>query len=202
MYLNQNVSENGAFDEVGHSLVLKLEKNSQNTIILHLSPSFLSFQIQNLKHSECLCDCSNRGNERWRNLFLLRYHQILRTIVFADHRLLLQHAQVLHVLEKALVRGQQFRTFHVLLQLLHVALQLCPAVLEPRYHLCVRQPEAGRDLVPIGGAQVFLVQEPFLQLEDLVIGEGRSRFSLLLRLLARVEQVQGVLAIWKKYFLL
>lgn len=62
---------------------------------------------------------------------------------------------------------------HVLLELLHVALELGPPVLEPRDDLSVGQPQLGGDLVAIGGRQVLLVEEPLLQLEDLMVGEGR-----------------------------
>lgn len=43
---------------------------------------------------------------------------------------LLQDAQVVDALEKALLR-ERFHSFHVLLQLLHVSLQLRSTVLEP-----------------------------------------------------------------------
>ena len=96
------------------------------------------------------------------------------------------------------MRGEEFRTFHVLLQFFHVPLELGPSVLEPRDHLRVGQAQTGRDFVPIGRTEVFLVEEPFLQFEDLVVGEGRPRFPLLLGLLPVVEEVEVVLAIWKR----
>jgi len=56
--------------------------------------------------------------------------------------------------------------------------------------LSVTEAEIGCDFVPIRGAQVLLVEEPFFQFEDLVVGEGGSRLPLLLGLLPAVEQVQ------------
>lgn len=43
-------------------------------------------------------------------------------------------------------------------------------------------------LVSIGRRQVLLIEEPLLQLKDLMIGERRPRLALLLGLLARAEQ--------------
>ena len=97
----------------------------------------------------------------------------------------------------------------VLLQLLHVSLELGPPVLEPGDHLGVRQAECQCNLfhfnemlqlriktsaeeaaylVSIGRRQVLLIEEPLLQFEDLMIGERRPGFALLFRLLARAEQ--------------
>lgn len=84
---------------------------------------------------------------------------------------------------------QRVHRLHVLLQFLHVPLQLRSSVLEPRDYLSVAQTQLRGDLVSIGRAQVLLVQESFLQLEDLLIGERRSTLALLLRLLPVVEQV-------------
>lgn len=131
-------------------------------------------------------------------LSLFRSHnQIFRAIIVTNNRLLLQYTQVLHVLQEALVRRQEFRALDVLLQLLHVPLELRPPVLEPRDHLRVREAQTRGDLVAIRGAEVLLVEEALFQLEDLVVREGCSRFSLLLGLLAVVEEVQVVLAVWK-----
>jgi len=112
-----------------------------------------------------------------------------RALAFLD--LLLEQAEVLHVLEERLVRGEDFGRLDVLLELLHVALELGAPILEPRDHLRVAQAELRGDLVAVGRRQVLLVQEPLLQLEDLVVGEGGARLALLLCvLLPRVEQVQ------------
>ena len=47
--------------------------------------------------------------------------------------------------------------------------------------LSIGESEGGGDLVPVGGREVLLVEEPLLQLEDLVVGERRPRLALLLR---------------------
>lgn len=83
-------------------------------------------------------------------------------------------------------------SLHVLLELLHVPLELRPPVLEPRDHLGIAQTELSGDLVPVGWAQVLLIEESFLQLEDLLIRERGPTLALLLRLLAVVEQVQVI----------
>lgn len=107
----------------------------------------------------------------------------------------LQDPQILHVLQEGFVMlGDQKRvhSLHVLLKLLHVPLELRPPVLEPRDHLSVAQTELCGDLVPVGRAQVFLIEKSFLQLEDLLIRERGPTLALLLRLLAVVEQVQVI----------
>lgn len=122
--------------------------------------------------------------------------RFLRLLVHAARqRPLLQDTKILHVLQERLVvlRDQQrVHRLHVLLQLLHVPLQLRPPVLEPRDHLRVAQAQLRGDLVPVGRAQVLLVQESLLQLEDLLIRERGPTLALLLRLLPVVEQVQMV----------
>lgn len=103
----------------------------------------------------------------------------------------------------------------VLAELLHITLQLGSTVLEPgdhlegrrnlarnlnlslgnpcRTYLGVGKSERRSDLVSVGGREVFLVEEPLLQLEDLVVGEGRPRLPLLLRvLLVRKRQLGRV----------
>jgi len=59
---------------------------------------------------------------------------------------------------------------------------------ERLYHF--GQAQGGGDLVAIGRRQVLLVEEPLLQLEDLVVGEGGARLALLLRLRSVREDVQ------------
>lgn len=105
-------------------------------------------------------------------------------------RFLLQYAHVLGRLQEDLVLAERRQRLPVLLLLLVVPLHLGPPVLEPRDHLRVRQAQAGRDLVPVGRRQVLLVQETFLQLEYLVVGERGARLAFLLGLRSRVEQVQ------------
>lgn len=83
-------------------------------------------------------------------------------------------------------------SLHVLLKLLHVPLELRPPVLEPRDHLGIAQTQLSGNLVPVGWAQVLLIQESLLQLEDLLIRERGPALTLLLRLLAIVEQVQVI----------
>jgi len=92
------------------------------------------------------------------------------------------------------VLGDQKRIhgLHVLLELLHVPLELRPSVLEPRDHLGIAETQLGGDLVPVGRAQVLLVQESLLQLEYLLIRERGPALALLLRLLPIVEQVQVI----------
>ena len=85
---------------------------------------------------------------------------------------------------------QRIHRLHVLFQLLHIPLQLGSPVLEPRDHLGIAQAELRGDLVAVRRRQVLLVQEPLLQLKDLLVGKGRPAFPLLLRLLSVVEQVQ------------
>lgn len=87
---------------------------------------------------------------------------------------------------------QGIHRLHVLLQLLHVSLELRAPVLEPRDHLGVAKAQLGRDLVAVRGAQILLVQETFLQLEYLLVREGRPAFPLLLGLLSVIEEVQVV----------
>lgn len=87
---------------------------------------------------------------------------------------------------------QRVHRLHVLLQLLHVPLQLRPSVLEPRDHLGIAQAQLSRYFVPVRWAQVLLVEEPLLQLEDLLVGERCPALALLLRLLPVVEQIQMV----------
>lgn len=92
-----------------------------------------------------------------------------------------------------MLRDQKWiHSLHVLLKLLHVPLELRSSVLEPCDHLGVAQTQLSGDLVPVGRAQVLLVQEPLLQLEDLLIRERGPALALLLRLLAIVEQVQVI----------
>lgn len=62
--------------------------------------------------------------------------------------------------------------------------------LSPRPYLRVAEAEALRQLVPVGGREVLLVQEPLLQLEDLVVGERRPALPLLLRRLFVAEEVE------------
>lgn len=87
---------------------------------------------------------------------------------------------------------KRIHRLHVLLQLLHVPLELRPPVLEPRDHLGIAQAQLGGDLVPVRRAQVLLIQESLLQLEDLLIRERGPTLAFLLRLLAVVEQVQVI----------
>ena len=70
---------------------------------------------------------------------------------------------------------------YILLHLLHVSLELGASVLEPGDDLAARQAQGGGDLVPVGRGEVLLVQEPPLQLEYLVVGEGSAGLPLLLR---------------------
>lgn len=97
-----------------------------------------------------------------------------------------------------MVLGNQERVhrLHILLQLLHVPFQFRPSVLEPCDHLRVAQTQLSGDLVPIRWAQVLLVEESLLQLEDLLVRERGSTLALLLRLLAVVEQVQVIGLFW------
>lgn len=103
---------------------------------------------------------------------------------------LLEYAHVLGGLQEYLVLAERGQRLPVLLLLLVVPLHLGPPVLEPRDHLGVGQPEAGRYLVPVGRRQILLVQETFLQLEYLVVGKSGARFAFLFGLRPRVEQVQ------------
>lgn len=80
----------------------------------------------------------------------------------------------------------------VLLELLHVPFELGSPVLEPRDHLGITEAQLRGDLVAIRRTQVFLIEKALFQLEDLLIGEGRSALALLLRLLPIVEQVEVV----------
>lgn len=105
-------------------------------------------------------------------------------------RLLLEYAHVLGGFQEYLVLAERGQRLPVLLLFFVVPLHLGPPVLEPRDHLRVGQAQAGRDLVPVRRRQVLLVQEALLQLEDLVVGERGARLAFLLRLRARVEQVQ------------
>lgn len=43
---------------------------------------------------------------------------------------------------------------------------------------------------PVSWGEILLVEETFLQLEDLMVGEGGPRLAFLLRLLSTVEEVQ------------
>ena len=55
----------------------------------------------------------------------------------------------------------------------------------------------GGDLVSVRRRQILLVQEPLLQLEDLVVGESRPGLPLLLgRLLRRERQLRWI-QFWK-----
>lgn len=65
---------------------------------------------------------------RWPVLFL-------RAEAVLVHDLLLQDVHVVDVLEEGLVRGQHLDRLDVLLELLHVALELRAPVLEPGYNL-------------------------------------------------------------------
>lgn len=53
------------------------------------------------------------------------------------------------------------------------------SVLVPRFDLCVRQVELGRQLLPVLDAQVLLFLEAPLQRLQLVICKGRACLSLL-----------------------
>ena len=53
-------------------------------------------------------------------------------------------------------------------------------VLEPRDHLGVAERQRLRDLVAVGRRQVLLVEEPLLELVDLLVGERRARLAPLL----------------------
>lgn len=102
----------------------------------------------------------------------------------------LQDSQILHVLQESLVMlsdQKWIHSLHVLLKLLHVPLELRPPVLEPRDHLGIAETELSRDLIPVGRAQVLLIQKSLLQLENLLIREGGPALALLLRLLTVVE---------------
>ena len=87
---------------------------------------------------------------------------------------------------------ERIHRLHVLFQLLHVAFQLGPAILEPGDHLGVTEAQLGGYLVAVGWRQVLLVKKALLQLEDLLVREGRPALSFLLRLLPVVEQVQVI----------
>ena len=52
---------------------------------------------------------------------------------------------------------------------------------ESNTDLGIREAEGGRDLVPVRGREVLLIEKPLLQLENLVVGERRPRLPLLLR---------------------
>jgi len=80
-------------------------------------------------------------------------------------------------------------SLHVLLKLLHIPLELRSPILEPRDHLGIAQTQLSGDLVPVSRAQVLLIQESFLQLEDLLIRERGPTLAFFLRLLTIVEQV-------------
>lgn len=83
-------------------------------------------------------------------------------------------------------------SLYVLFKLLHVPLELCPSVLEPRDHLGIAETQLSGNLVPVGRTQVLLVQKSLLQFEDLLIRECGPTLALLFRLLAIVEQVQVI----------
>lgn len=59
----------------------------------------------------------------------------LRAEAVLVHDLLLQDVHVVDVLEEGLVRGQHLDRLDVLLELLHVALELRAPILEPGYNL-------------------------------------------------------------------
>ena len=64
-------------------------------------------------------------------------------------------------------------------------------------NLCIGKAELGGDLVSVRRRQILLVQEPLLQLEDLVVGESRPGLPLLLgRLLRRERQLRWI-QFWK-----
>lgn len=87
-----------------------------------------------------------------------------------------------------MLRDQKWiHSLHVLLKLLHVPLELRPPILEPRDHLGIAETELSGDLVPVGWAQVLLIQKSLLQLENLLIREGGSTLALFLRLLTVIE---------------
>lgn len=93
------------------------------------------------------------------------------------------------------MRVDDFRVFHVFFELFHVAFELGATVLEPCYHLGVGEAQAGGDFVAVGRAEILLIEETLFELEDLMIGERRARFSFFLRLLAVVEEVEVTLTI-------
>ena len=81
----------------------------------------------------------------------------------------------------------------------HVTFEFGASVLEPGDDLGVGQTQRQGDLVSIGRWQVLLIEEALLQLENLVVGEGRPRFPLLLGLLARTEQLRVTRRVtWKQ----
>lgn len=76
-------------------------------------------------------------------------------------------------------RQQRPRRQPQLLQLcLLQSLRLGPSVLEPDLHLGLGQPQRTRELRPLGDAQVLLVPELLLEGQELLGGEGRSRFPV------------------------
>lgn len=88
------------------------------------------------------------------------------------------------------LRRDFLQRLHVRLHLLQVPLELGPAVLEPGDDLRIGQSQLLRDLVTVGRREVLLVEEPLLQLIDLMVGEGCPRLSPLLRSLPLTEGVQ------------
>ena len=106
---------------------------------------------------------------------------------FGRVALLLQMVRMVRMVDG---RAEHLGRFDVLLQLLHVALELGAPVLKPGDDLRIGQAERQGDLVAVGRRQVLLIEEPLLQLEYLVVGEGRARLALLLGLLARTEQLR------------
>lgn len=56
----------------------------------------------------------------------------------------------------------------------------------------VAEPQLLGDVVPVSRRQVFLVKKTFLQLIDLMIGEGCPRFASLLRARPMSQRSQGV----------
>ena len=67
-----------------------------------------------------------------------------------------------------------------------------PSILEPSDDLGVGESKRLRNLVPISGREIFLIEKPFLQLVDLLISESRPRLAPLFRWLRFAEQMQMV----------
>ena len=66
-------------------------------------------------------------------------------------------------------------------------LRLGPPVLEPDLDLCLGELERGRELCPLGDAQVLLGPELLLQGGELLRGEGRARLPVGLVLPQRAD---------------
>jgi len=94
---------------------------------------------------------------------------------------------------------QLFCRNYVIFQLLQIALQFCAAILKPRDHLCVRKTQILRNLVPVCGRQILLIQETLFQLVNLLICESRARLPALLRrrVFPEKRRLLTSLGVWK-----